>query len=101
MDERMDAARVTGRRSVTKKVRKHPKGDHGGELKDPPVPTLHPTEVFFVFVVFLGGVGEGGSKRLMCFSTKSHDLQTQGRITGLVTDQVTPGRQFRKGDGGG
>lgn len=63
MDERMDAARVTGRRSVTKKVRKHPKGDHGGELKDPPVPTLHPTEVFFVFVVFLGGVGGGGVPR--------------------------------------
>lgn len=58
MDERMDAARVTGRRSGTKKVRKHPKGDHGGELKDPPVPTLHPTEVFF----FGGGGGRKGGK---------------------------------------
>ena len=63
--------------------------------------------LFFSF--FPGGVrqtGEGGGKRrqtstrLTCFSTKSHDLQTQGGITGLVTDRVTLGRQFREGDGG-
>lgn len=35
-----------------------------------------------------------------CFSTKSHDLQTQGRFTGLVTDRMTLGRQLSKGDGG-
>lgn len=42
----------------------------------------------------------GEDKLSSAFSTKSHKLQTQGRTTGLVTDWMTPGRQFW-GDAGG
>lgn len=58
------------------------------------IPTLHPTDVFFFF--FYGG---GTNFHQVCFSTRSHNLQTQGRITGLVTDRMTLGRQLRKGGG--
>ncbi|KAM7374676.1 hypothetical protein PAMP_007321 [Pampus punctatissimus] len=68
-----------------KKVRKHPKGDHGEEPKGTLRSQLFtPLKCFLFF--FEREKMRKSFKRLMCFSTKSHDLQTRGRITGLVTD---------------